>query len=107
MNETCLLPYSCFRRVLPLPSDTWREFTGDVFCHAHGSSLHSPTALLPKEGDCLVSESSVLMRRSAVNDHILVMDKRTVEVHACTHCSTLHVDWEYFVQQHLHTQNFC
>ena len=85
INMTCLL-YSCFRRVLPLPSDAWSEFTGDVFCHAHGSSLTSPTALLPKEGDCLVSESSVLIRRSAVDDHITVMDKRTIEVHVYVQC---------------------
>ena len=79
-----LLPFSSgsvFRRVLPLPSEAWQEFSGDLFCHAHHAHPHAPTssgggglstatnslALLPKEGDCLISDSSVLVRGSALS----------------------------------------
>ena len=79
----CLIlppPPSIFRRVLPLPSEAWQEFSGNVFCHdhAHTSAIGGKVStfsatLLPREGDCLISESSVLVRKSALTPKALLV----------------------------------
>lgn len=73
-------PPSIFRRVLPLPSEAWQEFSGNVFCHDHahtsaigGKGSTFSATLLPREGDCLINDSSVLVRKSALTPRALLV----------------------------------
>lgn len=67
---------SPFRRVLSLPSESWEEFGGGVFCHYHernkaqttteepvGCFMAAPSAvkIRPRDGDCLFSASVLLV----------------------------------------------
>ena len=56
---------SPFKRVLPLPSESWHEFSGSAFCHAHD---HTPSQLAPREGDLLIGDSVFLLEGSSL-DH--------------------------------------
>ena len=68
---------SSFRRVLPLPSESWEEFSGGVFCHYHhrlgddveGREVVTPSAfrITPREGDCLYSMSTLLLTEKALD----------------------------------------
>ena len=94
VSNTASIPFLLRRRVLPLPSTAWSELTGELFCHLHshnGSShhhhhqqeqeeegeedaglghthhhAHHHMHLSPREGDCLLSDSSVILRTSAL-----------------------------------------
>ncbi len=63
-----------FIRLLPLPSDSWEEFSGSVFCHYHSHhakgkdeddhrTIIAPSTftVLPRDGDCLTSASVILL----------------------------------------------
>ena len=90
-------PPSIFRRVLPLPSEAWQEFSGNVFCHDHactsaigGKVSASSTTLLPREGDCLINDSSVLVRKSALTPKaLLVKAANAVSDMECANVSPL------------------
>lgn len=74
---------STFKRVLPLPSESWEEFSGGVFCHYREAkatddddggdgecslmSVPSTVKLHPRAGDCLFSTSSLLLCSSSLN----------------------------------------
>ncbi len=81
-----LLPPSPFKRILPLPSDHWNEFTGNIFCHAHQQChvnvQHSSLGLQPREEDCLISKSFILLRSSALDFDrgVLLNQRRTVSI---------------------------
>ena len=81
-----IINYSVFKRVLPLPSDGWEELSGSFFCHTHGGGeegdhTHSSdhAKLMPKEGDCLISSSQLVIRGSALDSNRVVKSK----VHEC------------------------
>ncbi|XP_072141948.1 uncharacterized protein [Dermacentor andersoni] len=59
-----------FRRVLPLPSDDWKEAVGEWFCHKHetASSDILPDVLSPKPDELFTSAA-----------HFIVHDKRVRE----------------------------
>ncbi|KAH7978864.1 hypothetical protein HPB49_007115 [Dermacentor silvarum] len=59
-----------FRRVLPLPSDDWKEAMGEWFCHKHetASSDALPDVLSPKPDELFTSAA-----------HLLVHDKNVRE----------------------------
>lgn len=86
---------SVFKRVLPLPSDGWEELSGSFFCHTHegeeeGDHTHlsDHTKLVPKEGDCLISSSQLVIRGSALDSNRVVVKSKVhecmMEVHVCT-----------------------
>lgn len=62
---------SAFRRVLPLPSEGWREAAGDWFCHSHGdpkSGAHG--VLAPKEDELFTSADRFLVHDSLLQDGV-------------------------------------
>jgi hypothetical protein len=73
------IPISPFRRILPLPSESWAEFSGGIFCHYHGKQkgtaddhvgcMSTPSAIKihPREGDCLFSASVLLVLTGALD----------------------------------------
>ena len=78
---------SVFKRVLPLPSESWEEFSGGVFCHYHDHhgrmnsdggggerSIIAPSTVnvAPRDGDCLFSVSSLLVVPSSLEAHSIV-----------------------------------
>ena len=77
---------SVFKRVLPLPSDGWEELSGSFFCHTHGggggeeddhthlSADH--TKLVPKEDDCLISSSQLVIRGTALDSNRVVIKSK-------------------------------
>ena len=71
---------SAFKRVLPLPSEAWEEFSGSVYCHYHGHhgdkfkgkenvKIISPSTvkIVPRDGDCLTSTSVLLVTDTALD----------------------------------------
>lgn len=84
---------SCFKRILPLPSNDWCEVAGDAFCHAHHNTstphtehtltTHDHTSspphtipllhLTPREGDCLTGESVIRVTGECVRCDTLIM----------------------------------
>lgn len=69
---------SAFKRVLPLPSDSWDEFGGSVFCHHHGPkesagessvSVVAPSSmqLTPRVGDCLTGATVLLLTEHSLD----------------------------------------
>ena len=80
---------SVFKRILPLPSDGWQELSGSFFCHTHGEEevdhthLSDHAKLVPKEGDCLISSSQLIIRGSALDSNRVVKSKVQIEVHVC------------------------
>ena len=79
-NNTCVNFISPFRRVLPLPSESWAEFGGGIFCHYHDGSegtgdhkgvgcMSAPSAIKihPREGDCLFSASALMIHVTALD----------------------------------------
>ena len=74
--------HSFFKRVLPLPSESWEEFGGGVFCHYHnhhgnehsssgggdGDPILDPSAMevAPRDGDCLFSVSALMVAKSSL-----------------------------------------
>lgn len=73
LHGSCCCYYSSFKRILPLPSGSWEEFSGSVFCHDYHSkgkeSALTPSSLkiTPKEGDCLYSDSVLLLTDSSLD----------------------------------------
>lgn len=69
---------TAFRRVLPLPSEGWREAAGDWFCHNHGDPKNSgiPDVLAPKEDELFTSADRFLVHDSAVQDSVVANDGR-------------------------------
>lgn len=60
-----------FRRVLPLPSEGWREAAGDWFCHNHGDSKDgAPDVLAPKEDELFTSADRFLVHESLMRDGV-------------------------------------
>lgn len=69
---------AAFRRVLPLPSEGWREAAGDWFCHDHGDPKNGgiPDVLAPKEDELFTSADRFLVHHSAVQDGVVANDGR-------------------------------
>ncbi|KAL1424400.1 hypothetical protein MTO96_020189 [Rhipicephalus appendiculatus] len=57
-----------FRRVLPLPSENWREAAGEWFCHKHESTTGSdiPRVLEPKSDELFTSTTHVIVHNARV-----------------------------------------
>lgn len=59
---------ACFRRVLPLPSENWREAAGEWFCHKHESTTGSdiPRVLEPKADELFTSATRLIVHNARV-----------------------------------------
>ncbi|XP_070385446.1 E3 ubiquitin-protein ligase E3D-like [Dermacentor albipictus] len=59
-----------FRRVLPLPSDDWKEAVGEWFCHKHetASSDDLPDVLSPKPDELFTSAARLLVHDKKVRE---------------------------------------
>lgn len=88
-----------FKRVLPLPSDSWQEVHADIFCHLDhchsGTTSRAFNAIRPKDGDCLFGDDKLLVTASSLRQESIVVEaikttnKRTKEI-VCKRCySTL------------------
>ena len=78
--------YSIFERVLPLPSENWSDFADFWFCHCHGDTPKPrPTCVWPKKGDCLVSNTYILVSASHVADGA-VQEKKDNSILQCARC---------------------
>ena len=59
--------YFRFKRVLPLPSESWQEMCGNVFCH--GDANFAADTLAPKVDDCFISKMDYVLHSSVLKNN--------------------------------------
>ena len=88
-----------FNRILPLPSQTWRDLFNNWSCcsHKNGTKGHKtinfPTApLRPRESDCLLSDLYIMVHSKVVEKKNIVIsrsvDKTSINV-KCIRCRSI------------------
>ena len=53
--------------VLPLPSESWQEMCGNVFCH--GDANFAADTLAPKVDDCFISKMDYVLHSSVLKNN--------------------------------------
>ncbi|KAL5006630.1 hypothetical protein ScPMuIL_015436 [Solemya velum] len=75
-----------FSRVLPLPSENWSQYSDFWFCHNHGNDAGTvPNDLLPKENDCFVGYTYILLQISNIK-----LGATKISKNGCIRCWRCH-----------------
>lgn len=76
-----------FRRVLPLPSENWKEAAGDWFCHRHAGTHggEAPDVLAPRADELFTSARNLVVHDSLLSEVV----KREAGNLQCRSCSAI------------------